>query len=132
MARAAADEGLKVKILDPRSSFGGQVLQGEMLFLDETKDESKHSLVQGRVKKLFDGFKGAKIRKTSEFEAYMTKLVDQIPLEQGVTLGHIDTIASTGDALWTGSNIRLKTVNRTVFTPGIGQTIRTMPLLQAN
>ncbi|WP_046655081.1 FAD-dependent oxidoreductase [Paenibacillus larvae] len=96
LARAAADEGLKVKILDPRSSFGGQVLQGEMLFLDETKDESKHSLVQGRVKKLFDGFKGAKIRKTSEFEAYMTKLVDQIPLEQGVTLGHIDTIASNG------------------------------------
>jgi|GEM_PF-447036 len=91
LARAAADEGLKVRILDPRAAFGGQVLQGQMLFLDETRDEKGKSLVQGRAKELFDGFKSGKIRKLSEFTAYMNKLVAGIPLESGIQIGEIHT-----------------------------------------
>ncbi|MNI05749.1 FAD dependent oxidoreductase [compost metagenome] len=91
LARAAADEGLKVKILDPREAFGGQVLQGQMLFLDETKDEQGKSLVQGRAKELFDGFKNGKIRKLPEFTTYMEKLSRDIPIESGITIGDIQT-----------------------------------------
>ncbi|MEI7026640.1 FAD-dependent oxidoreductase [Paenibacillus sp. y28] len=92
LARAAADEGLKVKILEPRDAIGGQLLQGEMLFLDETRDDSYKSLVQGRVKELFDGFRAAKIRKLSEFETYFNeKLLKELPLEKGVKLEEVKT-----------------------------------------
>ncbi|MFN0221636.1 FAD-dependent oxidoreductase [Paenibacillus sp. KR2-11] len=86
LARAAADEGLKVKIIDPRPAFGGQVLQGEMLFLDETRDEQHRLMVQGRAKELFDGFRAGKIRKLSEFGQYFDKLKKDIPVEQGVKI----------------------------------------------
>ncbi|MEW9702895.1 FAD-dependent oxidoreductase [Paenibacillus sp. SI8] len=90
LARAAADEGLKVKILDPRSAFGGQVLQSQMLFLDETRDEQGKLLVQGRAKELFDGFRSAKIRKLPEFSAYMNKLIKDIPLESGIQIDEVE------------------------------------------
>ncbi|TVY08973.1 FAD-dependent oxidoreductase [Paenibacillus cremeus] len=90
LARAAADEGLKVKVLDPRSAFGGQVLQGEMLFLDETRDDQHHLLVQGRAKELFDGFRSGKIRKLKEFEQYFVKLSKNIPIEQGIKIDGMD------------------------------------------
>lgn len=90
LARAAADEGLKVKIIDPREAFGGQVLQGEMLFLDETRDDQHRLLVQGRAKELFDGFRQGKIRKLKEFEQYFAQLRKDIPVEQGVTLEGIE------------------------------------------
>ncbi|MCZ8517126.1 FAD-dependent oxidoreductase [Paenibacillus filicis] len=92
LARAAADEGLKVKVLDPRSAFGGQVLQGEMLFLDETRDDQHKLLVQGRVKELFDGFRSGKIRKLKEFEQYFDKLKKDIPVEQGLKLDDIKQV----------------------------------------
>jgi hypothetical protein len=91
LARAAADEGLYVKILDPRDAFGGQVLQGQMLFLDETRDEQGKLLVQGRAKELFDGFRDAKIRKLPEFTHYMEKLSHNIPVESGITINEINT-----------------------------------------
>jgi hypothetical protein len=91
LARAAADEGLSVRILDPRAGFGGQVLQGEMLFLDATSDEHGKSLVQGRVKELFDGFKSGKIRKLAEFKQYIDKLVKGIPVESGIRIEQVDT-----------------------------------------
>ena len=90
LARAAADEGLKVKILDPRDAFGGQVLQGEMLFLDETRDDQHRLLVQGRAKELFDGFRNGKIRKLKEFEQYFDKLKKDIPVEQGIKIESIE------------------------------------------
>ena len=92
LARAAADEGLKVKVLDTREAFGGQVLQGEMLFLDETRDDQRRSLVQGRAKELFDGFRAGKIRKLSEFEQYFDKLIQGIPVEQGVKLESVEQV----------------------------------------
>lgn len=91
LARAAADEGLSVTVLDPRAAFGGQVLQGEMLFLDATSDAHGKSLVQGRVKELFDGFKSGKIRKLPEFKQYMEKLVKGMPVEQSVRLDRVET-----------------------------------------
>jgi hypothetical protein len=93
LARAAADEGLKVKVLDPREAFGGQVLQGEMLFLDETRDEQGHSLVQGRAKELFDGFRNGKIRKLPEFVQYFDKLKKDIPIESGIKIVDIKQTA---------------------------------------
>ncbi|TDF97528.1 FAD-dependent oxidoreductase [Paenibacillus piri] len=92
LARAAADEGLKVKVLDPREAFGGQVLQGEMLFLDETRDEKHQLLVQGRAKELFDGFRNGKIRKLSEFTQYFDKLKKDIPIESGIKIGDIKQV----------------------------------------
>lgn len=92
LARAAADEGLKVKVLDPREAFGGQVLQGEMLFLDETRDDKYQSLVQGRAKELFDGFRNGKIRKLSEFTQYFDKLKKDIPVESGIKIEDIKQI----------------------------------------
>jgi hypothetical protein len=89
LARAAHDEGLRVKILDTRDGFGGQLLQAEMQFLDETNDESGKSLIQGRVKQLFDGFKNGSIRKQVEFEKYVRNLVNNIPIESGVTITSI-------------------------------------------
>lgn len=87
LARAAADEGLSVKVIDPRAKPGGQLLQGEMLFLDETRDASGKLLVQGRAKELFDGFRAGKIRKLSEFQAYYAKLANGIPMESGISIG---------------------------------------------
>lgn len=92
LARAAADEGLKVKVIDPREAFGGQVLQGEMLFLDETRDEKGRLLVQGRAKELFDGFRNGKIRKLPEFRQYFDKLIKDIPVESGIKLDEVKQI----------------------------------------
>ncbi|WP_284644760.1 FAD-dependent oxidoreductase [Paenibacillus silviterrae] len=93
LARAAADEGLKVKVLDTREAFGGQVLQGEMLFLDETRDAQGRLLVQGRAKELFDGFRNGKIRKLPEFVSYFDKLKKDIPVELGIKIDEVKQIA---------------------------------------
>jgi len=92
LARAAADEGLSVKILDPREAIGGQLLQGEMLFLDEPRDDQRHSLLQGRVKELFDAWKKGKIRKLSEFKEYFYhQLLRDLPVESGIRIKDIAT-----------------------------------------
>jgi hypothetical protein len=96
LARAAADEGLKVKIIDPRDQIGGQLIQGEMLFLDETKDDQGKSLLQGRVKELFDGFKSAKIRKLPEFVTYFDKLRKDIPIVSGARIEKVETATKSG------------------------------------
>lgn len=91
LARAAADEGLKVKVLDPRDQKGGQLIQAEMQFLDETRDEQSKLLVQGRAKELFDGFRNGKIRKQTEFTTYYDKLAKDIPLESGIRVEQVET-----------------------------------------
>ncbi|PYI52058.1 FAD-dependent oxidoreductase [Paenibacillus flagellatus] len=96
LARAAADEGLKVKVLEPRDKLGGQVLEGEMLFLDETKDDQGRSLVQGRIKQLFDGFKSAKIRKKDEYVRYFDELRRDIPIETGISIADVKTLPPAG------------------------------------
>jgi hypothetical protein len=90
LARAAADEGMSVLVLDPRAKPGGQLLEGEMLFLDEPTGDWGQSLLQGRVKQLFDGFKSGKIRKLSEFRQYYDQLAAGIPIVSGVSITGVD------------------------------------------
>ncbi|MBP1993439.1 FAD-dependent oxidoreductase [Paenibacillus eucommiae] len=91
LARAARDEGLSVVVLDPRELPGGQLLEGEMLFLDEPFDDAGKSLLQGRVKQLFDKYKTGEIRKKSEFVDYFHELAEGIPIESGITIVSIAT-----------------------------------------
>ncbi|WP_127584799.1 FAD-dependent oxidoreductase [Paenibacillus koleovorans] len=96
LARAARDEGKSVLVLDPREKPGGQLIQGQMIFLDEPQDDSGKSLVQGRVKLLFDDFKSGKIRKPAEYQAYFNKLMEGIPIESGIKLTDIQIDTSGG------------------------------------
>lgn len=98
LARAAKDEGLNVKILDPRELTGGQLIQGQMQYLDEPTDDDNHSLLQGRVKELFDKYKKGEIRKNIEFEQYYNTLIDGIPLESGITVVGIEKVEDSGDS----------------------------------
>ncbi|MFC5701847.1 FAD-dependent oxidoreductase [Cohnella faecalis] len=94
LARAAADEGLVVKTIDPRDQPGGQLLQAEMQFLDAVVDNGgKGKLIaQGRVKELITGFRKGTIRKPSEFTAYYNKLVQGIPIESGIQIQDVERV----------------------------------------
>lgn len=94
LARAAADEGLSVKVIDPRESPGGQLLQGEMLFLDAVLDKmGKGKLIaQGNVKELMTDFRSGKIRKLSEFTDYYQRLANGIPIESGIRIQDIQQL----------------------------------------
>lgn len=91
LARTAADAGLSVKVIDPREQPGGQLLQGEMLFLDAVLDKmGKGKLIaQGSMKELMTGFRSGKIRKLSEFTDYYQQLADGIPIESGIRIQDI-------------------------------------------
>ncbi|MBP1966260.1 FAD-dependent oxidoreductase [Paenibacillus aceris] len=92
LARAAVDEGLAVTILDPREKPGGQLIQGQMQFLDEPFDDQNHSLLQGRVKELFNRYKKGEIRKANEFEQYFNSLIKGIPLESGISITSMNRV----------------------------------------
>jgi len=86
LARAAQKEGLSAIILDPRDQPGGQLIQGEMLYLDEPYASGGKSQLQGSIRTLFDDYKNGKIRKTGEFKHYFDSLVEGIPIESGIAL----------------------------------------------
>ncbi|TVY09346.1 FAD-dependent oxidoreductase [Paenibacillus cremeus] len=86
LARRAKQEGLKVLILEPRSRLGGQLLQGEMLYLDGVYNDQGDSLVQGGMKELFHLYEEGQVRNKAQFAAYFHRLVQGIPLEKGVSL----------------------------------------------
>lgn len=86
MARRAHDLGLNVLVLDTEAQPGGQLLRGEMLYLDETFDDRGRSLVQGSIKQLFDRYYEGEIRKLGEFRAYFSELAEDIPLIDSVQL----------------------------------------------
>ncbi|WP_442602999.1 FAD-dependent oxidoreductase [Paenibacillus sp. KN14-4R] len=90
LARAAKDEGLSVTILDPREKLGGQLIQGEMLYLDEPFDDNGKSLLQGRVKQLFDDYKKGTIRKSEDFQKYYHSLLDGIQIESGIRITGVE------------------------------------------
>ncbi|WP_261807990.1 FAD-dependent oxidoreductase [Paenibacillus sp. N3.4] len=96
LARAAVDEGLSVTILDPRDAPGGQLIQGQMQFLDEPVDGQHHSLLQGRVKDLFVKYKKGEIRKASEFEQNYNSLIKGIALESGITIVNVERVKDAG------------------------------------
>jgi hypothetical protein len=86
LARAARDEGLTVRVLDPREKPGGQLIQGEMFFLDEPTDDEQKSMTQGRIKELFDRFKKGEIRSTKQYRAYFDQVMKGLPLESGIAI----------------------------------------------
>lgn len=90
LARAAKDEGLTVMIIDPREKPGGQLIQGEMLYLDEPFADRGKSLLQGKIKQLFQSYKKGDIRKKDQFAAYFQSLTAGIPLISGVAITHVD------------------------------------------
>ncbi|AEI40061.1 FAD-dependent oxidoreductase [Paenibacillus mucilaginosus] len=98
LARAAVDEGLSVLVLDPREEPGGQLLQGEMLYLDEPFDRSGTSLLQGLVKGLFDEYKKGTIRKLPEYESYYASLSEGIRIVPGITITSLSTGSPGGSS----------------------------------
>ncbi|MCZ8518134.1 MULTISPECIES: FAD-dependent oxidoreductase [Paenibacillus] len=120
LARAAADEGLSVLVLDPREQPGGQLLQGEMLYLDEPFDRSGQSLLQGRVKGLFDGYKKGTIRKLPEYEAYFADLAEGITIISGITLTSLEANESgtSSDRIQPGGTAPSKITAMTYRTAG--------------
>ncbi|MFF2890182.1 FAD-dependent oxidoreductase [Paenibacillus sp. NPDC057967] len=97
LARAAKDEGLSVVILDPREKAGGQLLQGQMLYLDEPTDGSNKTLLQGKVEQLFVELKNGNIRKLEDFEAYYNQLLSGIHIESGIEILSIESDKGESD-----------------------------------
>lgn len=86
LAREARKQGLSVLILDPRSKPGGELIQGQMMFLDEPHDKKKKSLVQGEIKNLFKGYNAGKIRKESDFNNYFDNIMRGIPIRSEIMI----------------------------------------------
>jgi hypothetical protein len=91
LARRAKQEGLRVLILETKDRLGGQLLQGEMLYLDGVYDENGESLVQGGMKELFHRYENGDIRNKSQFAEYFHRLIHRIPLEKGIVLKEVTT-----------------------------------------
>lgn len=96
LAKAAHDLGLNVLILDPRDKPGGELIQGQMLVLDEPNDNKQRSLVQGELKKLYDGYKAGKIRMLPAFEGYYRRLIQGIPLRSGIVIDGVEIADQAG------------------------------------
>ncbi|MFC7678762.1 FAD-dependent oxidoreductase [Paenibacillus sp. GCM10028914] len=92
LAREAMKHGLDVIVLDPRSKPGGELIQGQMQFLDEPNDKNQKSLVQGDIKELFDGFKKGTIRKASEFNTFYARKIKDIPIKSGIEIQSVETV----------------------------------------
>lgn len=94
LAKEAQNLGRSVLILDPREKPGGELIQGQMLFLDEPMNKERKSLVQGELKALFDGYNKGKIRDLHEFQAYYDKLIQDITLKSGITISGVEEAAA--------------------------------------
>ncbi|MDF2648933.1 MAG: dependent oxidoreductase [Paenibacillus sp.] len=92
LAKRAHDSGLTVGILEPSAAIGGQLLQGEMLYLDETFDDQGKSLLQGSIKELFERYYSGEIRKLSEFTSYFDRLIKGIPLQVNATITDVEMV----------------------------------------
>lgn len=86
MARRAHDLGLDVTVLETEDEVGGQLLRGEMIYLDETFDDKGNSLLQGSIKQLFQDYYAGNIRKLKDFQTYFNGLVRGIPIIRQATL----------------------------------------------
>lgn len=86
MARRAHDLGLDVTVLETDDEVGGQLLRGEMIYLDETFDDKGNSLLQGSIKQLFQDYYAGNIRKLKDFQTYFNGLVRGIPIIRQATL----------------------------------------------
>ncbi|WP_461479524.1 FAD-dependent oxidoreductase [Paenibacillus sp. PvR148] len=86
LAQRAKQEGLNVLILETKNHLGGQLLQGEMFYLDGTFDDQGSSLVQGGMKELFRQYELGAIRKKTQFAHYFHRLIDRIPIEKNAVI----------------------------------------------
>ncbi len=91
LAREACKTGLKVLILDPRSKPGGELIQGQMFFLDDVNDNKQRSLVQGEIKNLMNSYKAGTIRKATDFNRYYDQLIKGIPLKSSIVIDAVST-----------------------------------------
>ncbi|QWU18479.1 FAD-dependent oxidoreductase [Paenibacillus sophorae] len=96
LAQEARTLGLNVLVLDPRSRPGGELIQGQMFFLDDVNDNRKNSLVQGEIKHLFDGYKAGTIRKADEFQQYYDRIAKGIPLKSSIVIESVNISANNG------------------------------------
>ncbi|UWS61968.1 hypothetical protein N2384_01770 [Bacillus paralicheniformis] len=92
LAKAARDLGLKVMILDPRSKPGGELIQGQMLVLDQPNDNQKRSLVQGEIRRLFNGYNAGTIRKEEEFNRYFQSVIKNIPIHSSIRIEAVEVV----------------------------------------
>ncbi|WNR43424.1 FAD-dependent oxidoreductase [Paenibacillus roseipurpureus] len=89
LAQKAKKEGLDVLILETKGKLGGQLIQGEMLYLDGTYDDEGKPLMQGGMKELFDQYTKGSIRKKAQFAHYFHGLIEGIPIEKNVILSDV-------------------------------------------
>lgn len=116
MAKRAHELGLRVTILEPTAGIGGQLLQGEMLYLDETFDDKGNSIVQGSIKQLFQDYYAGTIRKRADFEAYFNGLIRGIPIVMQAVLSEAQTENGSVKALkYVTASGREKTVEADYF-----------------
>ncbi|WP_135547381.1 FAD-dependent oxidoreductase [Paenibacillus cymbidii] len=99
LAKRAHESGLDVRILEPDNDIGGQLLRGEMLYLDEAFDDKGDSLLQGDVKALFERYYKGDIRKKADFRRYVNELIDDIPLETNAVVTGVERSGDTVTAL---------------------------------
>lgn len=86
LAKEAYAAGLKVLILDPSPKPGGELIRGQMFFLDDVHDNHRRSLVQGEIKNLFTQYKAGSIRKAADFRHYYDKQIKNIPIKSSVSI----------------------------------------------
>ncbi|NOU63319.1 FAD-dependent oxidoreductase [Paenibacillus sp. LMG 31461] len=86
LAQKAKKEGLDVLILETKGRLGGQLIQGEMLYLDGTYDDEGTPLMQGGMKELFQQYTQGSIRTKTDFAHYFHKLIEGIPVEKNIVL----------------------------------------------
>jgi len=86
LAKEAQAAGLKVLILDPRPKPGGELLQGQMFFLDDVNDNHRNSLVQGEIENLLTAYKRGTIRKAADFRRYYKQKISGIPIQSGIVI----------------------------------------------
>ncbi|WP_164821754.1 FAD-dependent oxidoreductase [Paenibacillus koleovorans] len=116
LAKQAHDAGLDVKILEPTDTIGGQLLQGEMLYLDETFDDQGKSLLQGSIQELFTDYYEGEIRKLSDFKKYFNRQIKGIPLEKNAQPISLQIVGRKVQSLtYTTKSGRTKTVEADYF-----------------
>jgi hypothetical protein len=91
LAREASKAGLKVLLLDPRSKPGGELIQGQMFFLDDVNDNKQRSLVQGEIKNLMNGYKDGTIRTAANFNQYYNRLIKGLALKSSIVIDAVNT-----------------------------------------
>ncbi|MEF3307006.1 FAD-dependent oxidoreductase [Paenibacillus sp. GYB003] len=116
MARKAHDLGLDVTVLEPSEKVGGQLLRGEMLYLDETFDDKGNSLLQGSIKQLFQDYYAGHIRKLGDFQAYFQKLTKGIRIVTEAALtGAEKADGAIRSVTYTTGSGRTKTIEADYF-----------------